>query len=98
MTTVVEPIEPTSQETTGPANGGTVTSTDTIGAAWMLAKRETDHRAEGRKLGNCQIDKQNTSFDDVNPEIGVQAHKHQTGGKRRGHEAEHVAHLTTPVL
>ena len=40
MTTVAEPIKPTSQETTVPANRAAVSSSDTIAAAWMLAKRE----------------------------------------------------------
>lgn len=40
MTTIVEPIEPTSHAATGLAKRDAVTSADTIGAAWMLAKRE----------------------------------------------------------
>jgi ABC-2 type transport system permease protein len=40
MTTVAEPIEPTSCETITAEARSEVSSADTIGAAWMLAKRE----------------------------------------------------------
>jgi ABC-2 type transport system permease protein len=40
MTTVAEPIEPTSRETIAAEARSEVSKADTIGAAWMLAKRE----------------------------------------------------------
>ncbi len=61
-----------------------------------MTESEGDHRAESRELGNRQIDEEDPPLDDVDPEIGVQAHQHQAGGKRRGHEAEHFSHLRAP--
>ncbi len=60
--------------------------------AGVVAEGKADHRSERRELGHREIHEENPTLDDVDPEVGVEAHQHQARGKRRGHETQHGCH------
>ncbi len=53
--------------------------------------------AQGRDLGQGQVDEDDPALDDVHAQVGVDAHEHDAGGERRGHELEEIAHEPVSV-
>ncbi len=69
-----------------------------MNAIQAIAKHQSQTCSQSGYLGKCQVHKDDLAFNDVKPQIRVDARKDETGGKRQSHDVQEFTHKECPFV